>query len=82
MTHARKQEFSSSISRNTLQIIAIVTMLIDHLNTAINPFVILYCYYRVDMKVAYNISGLLEGIGRAAFLLHSILCAAFTRKTL
>lgn len=81
MSNIDKKNFSFSVSRNALQLVAIVTMLIDHFNTAINPFAILYYHYGINMKVAYNISHLLEGIGRAAFPIFAFLLVDGCKRT-
>lgn len=81
MSNIDKRGSSFSVSRNTLQIIAIITMLIDHFNTALNPFVILYSHYGVDIEVASGISDFLEGIGRAAFPIFAFLLVDGCRRT-
>lgn len=81
MRNMDKRDFPFSVSRNTLQIIAIITMLIDHFDTAVDPLFILYSHYGVDIQVAGIVSGLLEGIGRAAFPIFAFLLVDGCRRT-
>ena len=67
------------ISRNTLQIIAIITMVIDHINTVFNPLFVEF-FTKSGMTSENlirhsNFDGFLYGIGRIAFPIFAFLIA-------
>ena len=60
------------ISRNTLQIIAMIAMLIDHFNSVLGLFQVIY--FRTDnIMLAARCTDLLYGIGRMAFPIFAFL---------
>lgn len=64
------------ISRNTLHLIAIITMVIDHINAIFNPFHQILLYFGMTpltMKLSFYGSAMLCEIGRIAFPIFAFL---------
>ncbi len=80
-TFTTSEKTHTGFSRDALQLIAMITMVIDHFETIFVPFNQLYFRYHVNLAIVGRLGSFLNGIGRIAFPIFLFLIADGCRRT-